>query len=1068
MPKKTNKKTEAKSYNHGEEHPQRPDIGTEPHFKKKKPPVTYRYDSSLSPELNWDENPAREEAEALIEQILAAEDLETAKIAARKLKAIGEPFLNWTGKAERLSFQVPTLPLFVHERLSTRAIIETLKSHKVEKGEQLNLFNDPQWSITDQILRAYEYHDKWVNRMILGDSLLTMNSLLQYEGMGGKVQMIYIDPPYGVKFGSNFQPFVRKRDVKHNDDDDFTREPEMVQAYRDTWELGLHSYLSYLRDRLLLARELLTDSGSVFVQISDENVHHVRELMDEVFGGENFVSLISVAKSAGGLESTSRMGTRLDYLVWYAKLRNQLKYQPLFEQRDDAIASGFDMIELEDKTRRRLTKEEREGMAPLPVGSKLFMSVTFTKPGPGSKYEVELNGKTYNSGKRWWGTPKESLLKIINLGRTVATENEIRFIKYLSDFPYRSMSNLWDKLGGAANPIYVVQTNPIIIQRCLLMTTDPGDLVLDITCLRKGTKILIPQQPTNSPPLKGGQGGVKSQIPGSYPPNPPDIGGALEALEIEKLQPGDYVRGDDIPQQPTNSPPLKGGQIPGSYPPNPPDIGGALEALEIEKLQPGDYVIGHDLQPHRILRTISKTHQGKMIGIRHHLCQQILWVTGDHRVLCQKRTTSYGGDRNWEHIPKNNFGLAREMRKEATPAEAKLWQEIKGNQLGVKFRRQHPIGRYITDFYAREKSCIVEVDGDSHYRPDAIVYDQERDTYLNSLGLTILRFNNQEIYHNLAGVLETIKATFAAVEPSEDHYKEWRRADTLKVGDIVYFGREQIPCEIKDLKSEITTETVYDLEIETVHSFITEVCTVHNCGSGTTAYVAEQWGRRWITCDVSRVPLALARQRLLTATFPWYELKDNNSPAGGFIYKRKQNSKGEEIGGIVPHITLKSIANNEPPESEILVDRPEVDKSIVRVCSPFTIEGTIPPPVEMEDEPESAAVVIENSGSYEERMLEILRKSPLLRLSGNRTITLNNVRQPTRTQNLSAEAMVKASDLEGATLEEVVDEALEVNLNQLPLSQKPVAFLFGPENGAIAEQPIYRAAGEAYHRKFWV
>ncbi len=518
---------------------------------------------------------------------------------------------------------------------------------------------------------------------------------------------------------------------------------------------------------------------------------------------------------------------------------------------------------------------------------------------------------------------------------------------------------------------------------------------------------------------------------GNSPPNPPDIGGQL-------------------------------------YPPNPPDIGGALEALEIEKLQPGDYVIGHDLQPHRILRTISKTHQGKMIGIRHHLCQQILWVTGDHRVLCQKRTTSYGGDRNWEHIPKNNFGLAREMRKEATPAEAKLWQEIKGNQLGVKFRRQHPIGRYITDFYAREKSCIVEVDGDSHYRPDAIVYDQERDTYLNSLGLTILRFNNQEIYHNLAGVLETIKATFAAVEPSEDHYKEWRRADTLKVGNIVYFGREQIPCEIKDLKSEITTETVYDLEIETVHSFITEVCTVHNCGSGTTAYVAEQWGRRWITCDVSRVPLALARQRLLTATFPWYELKDNNSPAGGFIYKRKQNSKGEEIGGIVPHITLKSIANNEPPESEILVDRPEVDKSIVRVCSPFTIEGTIPPPVEMEDEPESAAVVIENSGSYEERMLEILRKSPLLRLSGNRTITLNNVRQPTRTQNLSAEAMVKASDLEGATLEEVVDEALEVNLNQLPLSQKPVAFLFGPENGAIAEQPIYRAAGEAYHRKFWV
>jgi very-short-patch-repair endonuclease/DNA modification methylase len=1022
MPKKTNKQTEAKSYNHGEEHPQRPDIGTEPHFKKKKPPVTYRYDSSLSPELNWDENPAREEAEALIEQILAAEDLETAKIAARKLKAIGEPFLNWTGKAERLSFQVPTLPLFVHERLSTRAIIETLKSHKVEKGEQLNLFNDPKWSITDQILRAYEYHDKWVNRMILGDSLVTMNSLLQYEGMGGKVQMIYIDPPYGVKFGSNFQPFVRKRDVKHNDDDDFTREPEMVQAYRDTWELGLHSYLSYLRDRLLLARELLTDSGSVFVQISDENVHHVRELMDEVFGGENFVSQIAFKTTAG--KSSNRIDSIYDIILWYSKNNQTLKFRPIFVSRSqEETDQRYCYLQLPDGTNQRLSNEQLQGLEIIPEG-KRFRITALNSQGETSgetSLPFEWNGQTFYPPKgRHWSIVPSGLTKLGELNRLILEGKSLCYKRFLSDYPISEIKNIWMDTGGGAlvyEKIYVVQTSTKVIQRCLLMTTDPGDLVLDITCLRKGTKILIPHQPTNSPPLKGGQGGVKSQIPGIFPPNPPDIGGALEALEIEKLQPGDYV-------------------------------------------------IGHDLQPHRILRTISKTHQGKMIGIRHHLCQQILWVTGDHRVLCQKRTTSYGGDRNWEHIPKNNFGLAREMRKEATPAEAKLWQEIKGNQLGVKFRRQHPIGRYITDFYAREKGCIVEVDGDSHYRPDAIVYDQERDTYLNSLGLNILRFNNQEIYHNLTGILETIKATLAAVEPSEDHYKEWRRADTLKIGDIVYFGREQIPCEIKDLESEITTETVYDLEIETVHSFITEVCTVHNCGSGTTAYVAEQWGRRWITCDVSRVPLALARQRLLTATFPWYQLKDNNSPAGGFIYKRKQNSKGEEIGGIVPHITLKSIANNEPPESEILVDRPEVDNSIVRVCSPFTIEGTIPPPVEMEDEPESAAVVIDNSGPYEERMLEILRKSPVLRLSGNRTITLNNVRQPTRTQNLSAEAMVKASDLEGATLGEVVDEALEANLNQLPLSQKPVAFLFGPENGAIAEQPVYRAAGEAYHKQY--
>ena len=181
-----------------------------------------------------------------------------------------------------------------------------------------DLFGDPQHSITDQVLQAYEHQDNWVNRLILGDSLVVMNSLLHYEGLGGQVQMIYMDPPYGVKFGCNFQPFVRKRDVKHNDDEDMTREPEMVQAYRDTWELGLHSYLTYLRDRLLLARELLTPSGSVFVQISDENLHHVRELMDEVFGAENFCQRDCVSRrQASATERTA--ANSCDYLLWYAK-----------------------------------------------------------------------------------------------------------------------------------------------------------------------------------------------------------------------------------------------------------------------------------------------------------------------------------------------------------------------------------------------------------------------------------------------------------------------------------------------------------------------------------------------------------------------------------------------------------------------------------------------------------------------------------------------------------------------------------------------------------------------------
>src|ERR1700693_2952975 len=325
---------EASTYRHPEaDSPLRPHVGPQPQFKKRKPPVTYRYDSSLSPELNWDgQNHARETGEALIRQILEAKSLEDAKHAAERLKAMSGPVLNGAGKAERLWFDVPTLPLFVHERLSTKGIIETLKGHKLDPQLGLNLFRDPGRSITDQVLKAYEYRDKWVNRMILGDSLVVMNSLLHYEGLGGQVQMIYVDPPYGVKFGSNFQPFVRHRDVSHNDDADMTREPEMVKAYRDTWEVGLHSYLTYLRDRLLLCRDLLHPSGSIFVQISDENVHHVRELMDEVLGAENFQAQIN-------FKSTSALGAKglaqvYDYIIWYAKDAEQIKFRPLFKPRE--------------------------------------------------------------------------------------------------------------------------------------------------------------------------------------------------------------------------------------------------------------------------------------------------------------------------------------------------------------------------------------------------------------------------------------------------------------------------------------------------------------------------------------------------------------------------------------------------------------------------------------------------------------------------------------------------------------------------------------------------------------
>lgn len=338
----TKKAARAANYQHPEANsPMRPDVGTQAQFKKKKPPKTYRYDSSLAPEMQWDEqNPAREQGEALIAEIaalsrrltLAESDKQRDKLAvqiqaaAEKLKAMSGPFLNWAGKAERLSFDVPTLPLFVHERLSTKAIIETLTGHQRQPAEQqgllFDLFGDPEHPVADQVLRAYEYQDQWVNRMILGDSLVVMNSLLHYENLGGQVQMIYMDPPYGVKFGSNFQPFVHKRDVKHNDDTDMTREPEMVQAYRDTWELGLHSYLTYLRDRLLLCRDLLHPSGSMFVQMNDENVDRVRAVMDEVSGIENFVGTINLKKttSASGAWASNVSNFRSSFAKEHSRL----------------------------------------------------------------------------------------------------------------------------------------------------------------------------------------------------------------------------------------------------------------------------------------------------------------------------------------------------------------------------------------------------------------------------------------------------------------------------------------------------------------------------------------------------------------------------------------------------------------------------------------------------------------------------------------------------------------------------------------------------------------------------
>jgi adenine-specific DNA-methyltransferase len=735
------KTTEAKPYKHPEsESPMRPEVGTQARFNKRLPAQKYRYDSSLSPAMDFDgQNPARPLGEWLLARIKEAAALPAPHVfkkpqefkatdgsvvctaaglqdAVAQLAAIEKPFLNWAGKAERLSFDVPTLPLFIHERLSTKAIIETLKGHRIDKQESLfDLYADPQHPIFEQALRAYEHKDQWVNRMILGDSLVVMNSLLRYESLGGQVQMIYIDPPYGVKFGSNFQPFVRNRDVKHNDDEDMTREPEMVQAYRDTWELGLHSYLTYLRDRLLTARDLLHPSGSIFLQISDENVHHVRELMDEVFGADNFVAQVNF-KSMQAL-GQSGLAKVYDYLLWYARDKERLKFRPLFAPKDIKDDKEYRFID-DSETElgyRRLSEDE---FGELDDYAHVFRRSALTSSGytPSCTFTFEFNGvKCKPFGTKSWRTNLEGIEVLKSEQRLFLLADTPYFKLYYRDFPLMSLENSWTEQAAAEARMYVVQTGAKFIQRCMLMTTDPGDLVLDPTC-----------------------------------------------------------------------------------------------------------------------------------------------------------------------------------------------------------------------------------------------------------------------------------------------------------------------------------------------------------GSGTTAYVAEQWGRRWVTCDTSRVPLALARQRLLTATFSWYALTDNmRGPAGGFVYKRQQNKMGVEVGGIVPHVTLGSIANNEPPSEEIVVDRPETDNSITRVTGPFCVEATIPTALDSAEQ-QQAAPTMDDDTPYIVRMLEVLRRSPVLRVEGNKTVTLKNVRPPAKSLLLNAEAVVDATAPgQNPTLEDAVREAAEKSGKALPLSQRSVAFVFGPENAAVSQRLVDEAAREA-------
>lgn len=395
-----------------------------------------------------------------------------------------DPQLQWAGKAEHLSFEVPTVSLHVHERIDPNSIIENVK--KVHDGpKQMSLFETNEKPLREAI-DFYKHKEGWTNRLIAGDSLLVMNSLLEKEGMAGKVQMVYFDPPYGIKYGSNFQAFVNKRDVKDGKDDDLSAEPEMIKAFRDTWELGIHSYLTYLRDRLLLARELLSDSGSVFVQISDENVHHVREILDEVFGVSNFIAPI-IFKKTGSMSGNFISGIT-DTSLWYAKDKTKAKYRQLYQERTKESAdSGFPYIESEDGTYRRIRPKEFTGEEPMPKGRRFQTSPVMSAGAPkDGAAPVNYNGKKYypSAGNHWKISANE--LELVGTkGRLLPLGNTMTFKKYLDEAPYTPLSNVWlDTMEStyAVERFYVVQTAEKPIARCMLMVTDPGDLVFDPTC----------------------------------------------------------------------------------------------------------------------------------------------------------------------------------------------------------------------------------------------------------------------------------------------------------------------------------------------------------------------------------------------------------------------------------------------------------------------------------------------------------------------------------------------------------------------------------------------------------
>ncbi|HYA42448.1 MAG TPA: site-specific DNA-methyltransferase [Syntrophobacteraceae bacterium] len=455
--------------------------------------ISYEYNPHLPPVLRSSPDAAKTDKlpdliQKATERPLTSDE---AKLLADALRR-HEPWLEWSGKREKPWFSVEPVPLHIHERVSTQAILRVLARQDVQR----HLFADPQQEYAKAV-QFYKHDVDWSNRMILGDSLQVMASLARRENLMGKVQMIYIDPPYGIKFSSNFQPQLGQRDVKDTEKD-LTREPEMVRAYRDTWTLGIHSYLAYLRDRLLTARELLASRGSIFVQIGDENIHRVRCLLDEVFRPENFVSLVTVKKTGGMGES--QIDNISDYLLWYARDLASMKYNPIYLPKELGVGVGerFSRIELHTGEIRPLSAQESENVKSIPEGAVPLRGdpLTSETPSESTLFDFDLCGHLIQKPKKGgWKTNETGMQRLKEAERLLKTRDFVNFKKYIDDFAASSLGNLWaDTMGTAEqDKIFVVQTTTKVVQRCLLMTTHPGDLVLDPTC-GSGTTAYVAEQ----------------------------------------------------------------------------------------------------------------------------------------------------------------------------------------------------------------------------------------------------------------------------------------------------------------------------------------------------------------------------------------------------------------------------------------------------------------------------------------------------------------------------------------------------------------------------------------------